>query len=271
MYFKIFKNRQSNNLKVFSIFLIFAQALFFQAVADCTTSAIWALPSKSEIQKNNIIILELYGHSSSLGLALENDYKAFFVSETDSVRMEIKDVCQGMFYMKQVILKPIKNLKSGVSYSLQVYNTKGEPQLRLKVWNSEIGKFEPQTWNVNEIEYPILVCWKQKPELFESKVDHYGCGPAVSSFFSFEVKGEEGSMIHTQLQEIGTEIVNEYILNVPKGDLLDVGHGMCSGPFYYKVSKMYRVRFMLLDASGSGAEQWTDWIEFASPLHKLTF
>ncbi|BDD08140.1 hypothetical protein FUAX_05720 [Fulvitalea axinellae] len=244
---------------------IFNLIIFLQANAECGSSGISVYPSKGEINKNGIIVIEGYSMSQPIIDSLNTKYPVYLESEGHKVRLRVLETLYGMYSLTQAVLKPEQELQVGKTYRLVIENRReiwlSGPLTR---WNSETRKSEPIAWGVkNHVDKKPPV-WRTLPRLVGKSVEYYGCGPEANAIFSLDIIGE-GTLIRTEFVNLKTKKVRTYLLKKEHDGQLYVGHGMCSGAFSYTKEGKYKVRFRLMDMSGNMSENWTAWTTYDSP------
>lgn len=246
--------------------LILGLGIFGQVFADCSSSGLWAYPSTSKINQNSIIVIEGYARSQKIIDSLNIGYPIYLEANGHRVKLKVLEINKGMFQLTQALLKPTAKLITGKTYTLIIDGQNKNIIGGLSKWNSEKKEYEPISWVVNNVVDTEKPKWITKPKLVDKTTQWYGCGPAIHAVFQLKIKDKSKTLIKTELVNIKTKESTTYYLNIAKDGKLHVGHGMCSGAFYFKAKNNYKVRFSLTDLSGNTDMQWTEWTQFASPL-----
>jgi hypothetical protein len=71
-------------------------------------------------------------------------------------------------------------------------------------------------------------------------------------------------MVKAVVKNLKTGSTTAYYLH-PKVDQVSVGHGMCSGGFYFNEGTDYEVTFALMDASGNQSKGYSNPVRFTRP------
>jgi len=248
------------------ITIILSLILYGQALAKCSSSGIWAYPSKSEINQNSMIILDGYARSQRIIDSLNIGHPIYLEANGHLVKLQVLEINKGMFSLTQAILQPEEILIGGKSYKLKIENLTEWEQKLLSRWNSETGKYEPISWTVKSGIDNEIPKWQSRPKLVDKTTVWYGCGPAIYAVFDSKIEDDSQTLIKTQLVDISTNETYTYYLTLNKYGKLNVGHGMCSGAFDFKPNNKYKIRFSLTDLSGNSNAEWTEWIKFDSPF-----
>lgn len=233
--------------------------------ADCAGSGLWAYPQTETIKQNSMIVLTGYYSSQKIVTSLNDKYPIYLESEGHKVKLNVVNTYEGMFALTQAILQPEEKLIAGKTYQLKIDKLSEMETGLVSIWNSDRGKAEPIAWKVEDsidTEVPELL---SQPELVDKRITHFGCGPAIYADFKIQTKDESALLIKTELVDVNTGTSTIYYLNFDDVEILNVGHGMCSGAFDYKADGKYKIRFSLMDICGNENKEWTAWIAFDSP------
>jgi hypothetical protein len=218
------------------------------ASAMCMSSGIYCLNESRILNKNGLIILEFYGTSQSLVSGLNKNYPIYLKTGNSRIQLNVLEVLKGEFKLTQVVLKPISELMTDNTYSLEIDKL---PKFENKpdVYDTLTHKFESLTFKVSTIvdnEKPIF---NLEPTEQKKSLVYYGCGPASWVYFTITGQDQSELFVKANVKNKVTGKVTAYILAIENG-LTKVGHGMCSGAFHFDKSENFEVTFQLLDQSG---------------------
>ncbi len=230
--------------------------------AACETNGIWVFPRNGEIKQNSWFMIEGYAESQEIISNLNSKYTIYLESGKHKVKLIIVSKHIGMFDVTQVILKPEELLKKGETYFLKINNLNEEQQQNFGKWVQ--GKIEAFSWKVKKGTDKQKPAWEQEPNFIKSEIEWFGCGPGMYAVFECAISDKSETLVKTELTDLNTKETNSYYL-ITEGNILKVGHGMCSGAFTFKENHKYKVQFSLLDASGNELTEYTKVIEFDSP------
>lgn len=237
----------------------------------CGTFVLTAYPSVNEIPKNGIFILQGYGAAQNIVDSLNLRYPVYLLSENgDKVQLEVQEIQAGMFRLNQAILKPAAILSPGIEYELRVENLPNEEYQSPQRYDPVGEDYTNARWTVKALLDVTPPALKGKVKFKESSYSAFGCGPAVYAHFKMKFLEDEQVFVKTELMSIirRDTVITSYYLLLERGENLAVGHGMCSGGFYYEARHKYKARFQLMDFSGNLEGAWTEWIEFENPLKR---
>lgn len=248
------------------IILLFCTIISNEVIGKCAGAAFWVFPENGPLKQNSLIILTGYGWSQTVLDSLNERYPVYLESEGHKVKLNLRSRHRGMFRLTQAVLEPDEKLIADHVYQLVIENLDDYRSSLLTKWDPEQKKKKPFTWTVKggtDIKPPTFI---GQPEYLRSRVTYYGCGPAVYADFSIGSEDDSAVLLKTEIQNLESNRSVTYYLNYLRSDTVQLGHGMCSGPFKYEHHTMYRVRFSLMDICGNESSSWTDWVEFRSPF-----
>ena len=240
-------------------------------LAECSMSGLWAYPSSKSISSNSIIMVEGYSFSQRIVDSLNISYPAYLQTDDHRIDLEVVDICIGEYQLTQAVLQPKQSLVRGKSYQLKIGNLSDWEQKDLRKWNSLEKRYEPISWIVDKKDDQTEPMWAEMPKLSDRSTIWYGCGPAIYATFELQVQDQSQTFVTTELYDVTQNKVCTYHLPISENGKLNVGHGMCSGAFFYLEKGEYQIRFSLLDMSGNTNSNWTEWISFKSPFKEFNF
>lgn len=237
--------------------------------ADCAGTGLWVFPSGPTIKKNSIFILDGYAESQNVILGLNKKHNIYLKSGNKKIKLLVTEICVGHFYLTQAVLKPETELEVGLVYTMYIDNLPEYESFNL--YNKTTQKYEPVTYKVvaeKDIEKPQLTT---RPKELKKTLVHYGCGPSIHVVFSNPVKDNSDIIVKTTVKDLKTGEETTYYIE-PDGDIIKVGHGMCSGAFKFDdKSDNYEVEFSFMDASGN-LTAWTgERIKFSKPKKETDY
>lgn len=251
--------RLEMSFKIIATFLL-ALLLAGSVLAECGGGLLSAFPQKTTLAPNTQIVLEASGHLQSVIEDLDGKAPAFLVAKGHRVALELVETCHGMFGIKQAVLQPKELLKEGLVYTLSIPNSTYSDQL-----TRYQGKEKSHiSWTVSQSVDHKTPQWISTPELDFLALDWFGCGPSVFAIFDLEIEEESEFMVRTELLNLTSESTSTFSLRLSRRGQLEVGHGMCGGPFSFTEDTDYQIRFALVDASGNSSF-WTTWQDLANP------
>ncbi|MFN8396319.1 MAG: hypothetical protein U0176_16965 [Bacteroidia bacterium] len=215
----------------------------------CASSGITVWPgSGTTILPNQQFMVEGYSQDQEIAERMCSTYKAYLKSETETVSLELVEVCLGQFRLSQAVLKPTRPLREGVEYKLVVEGLRTGQSI--EHYDYETGKYLPRTWTVSGAADELAPIWIGAPKELGKHYDMYGCGPGLGVEFGVSCTEMKDLRVKTQIRPIGGETWTSYYLVAPEGKI-DIGHGMCSGEFTLHEGKTFEAKFSLVDPAGN--------------------
>lgn len=232
--------------------LVFLFSLFLFshiATAMCASSAIWLTSDTKIIHKNSILLLEFYGQSQLLIPELNKKYAIYLLSRNEKIILYPIEILTGGMRVTQVVLKPSGVLQEGNTYKLMIDNLPQGERIPGS-YNPTTRQQEPASFVVsceagNDVQPAFMI---PPVETGKSRVE-YGCGPAKSLLYKFSTNNNSVSLIRTFVKNLSTGKTTEYILKAKDG-VINVGHGMCSGPFPFIKENKYEISFAPVSMDG---------------------
>jgi len=244
------------------LLLLVLMFLFYHPLqADCGGGSLSVFPKKTTVSPNTKIALNASYDVQLVIEELDRTAPAFLVSGDDTVALDLIETCHGMFDTKQAVLRPQTLLKKGLTYTLIIPNSPYNTFLTRPIE----GKDTPISWTVSQPVDLEVPQWEASPELDFMAVDYFGCGPSVYAVFNLKAREASEYLIRTELHNLNTKNTTTYSLPLSSSGQLEVGHGMCSGPFQFSEKTDYQIRFSIEDASGNYTF-WTAWQDLPSPF-----
>jgi len=209
------------------------------AEARCAPSSlsVWP-PSGGELPANGRIALEGYGTEQDFIRSIAGRSPRL-LSGSRSIPLQVAEVHEGAFRVTQAILVPESPLEPGRRYVLSM-----DGRRRIPVWNG--SRRGPAAWTAAAAD-TAAPTWDSAPIVGASTLRPYGCGPAISGHVA--VAGPSRVRVHLE-PEAGGDGARTYEVGVAEGEL-QVGHGMCNGPFQLDAGARYRATLTAIDAAGN--------------------
>lgn len=232
-----------------TILILVLILLTMNTFADCAGSGIYFWPSGQTIKQNSIIVIDGYAESQKVIIGLNKKYPIYLKSGNKKIKLSVKEILVGEFYLTQAVLTINEKLEAGKDYELFIDNLPDHKR-SLRKWNTETREYEKVKWKVIEGIDTDKATWKTEPTETKKTLVYYGCGPATFVHFSFKIEDKSEYLIKTIVTNKKTNKTTSYYLE-PSDTILKVGHGMCSGAFIFKDGDNYEVSFEIMDASGN--------------------
>jgi hypothetical protein len=226
----------------------------------CKSDGLYFWPKNTSINKNSIFVISGYAQSQTIINGLGKNHKVFVKSGKLKIQLFVQKIYVGTFGLTQAILKPIKELKEGLTYELIIENL-GEKAGQVSKYNSDSGKNEKIKWKVSSKKDTSPPIWINKPIFRKNTYQGFGCGPAVYSKFTFSASDNSEFLVKTTLKNKTTGKETTYYIDY-NIDQIEVGHGMCSGAFSLEDGIKYEIEFSLMDSSGNVTNWSGNRLEF---------
>lgn len=234
----------------------------FNASADCGGTGLYVFPGKGNIQKTSIFLLDGYAESQHVVEGLNSKYAIYLLSENERIPLHVLEVHTGQFHLTQALLTPEKALVPGKKYQLIIDNLPDYESLGQ--YNSTTGKYDPITYFVTDESDTEAPKWIKTPKEKDKSLAHFGCGPSVHVNFEMSLKETGDYVVKTIVRSIQSGKETAYYIGA-YGQLISIGHGMCSGAFTFHEGDSYEVTFQVMDAAGNRSAE-TGWIAFTKPV-----
>jgi hypothetical protein len=228
----------------------------------CGRDGISVFPQSRKISPNSLIVIEGYAESQVIINELGLNYPIYLKHGGKKIKLLVKEIVQGQFNLNQALLIPETNLEPKKKYTLIIENLpKGE---QLERWNDELGKNEAIVYVVENLNDSIPPIFKTIPKEIKKTYIDYACGPEIKVLFEFKIIEENEFLVKARMKDLSTGKEVIYYLK-PKNEILEIGHGMCSGAFLYGENYNYEIEFSLIDFSGNKTNWTEDRITFTRP------
>ena len=234
------------------------------AKADCAASGLYFYPTTNEVNTNSLFYIEGYYMDQEFIRKIGSKYTVKLVSKNESIELENIDLYEGMMHLTIVSLQPIKELTKDESYTLKIYDKEENEKLVPK-------RYEKHSREWTEVKYKATkTADKTTPQLIEmpnfnnSTFTPFGCGPAKYANFNCKIEDESEVLVLIKLKNLKTEEINIYPV-LFQDEMIQIGHGMCSGPFTFESDVQYVASFSMMDICGNSVEKWTGWMKLTNP------
>ncbi|QKJ63228.1 hypothetical protein [Flavobacterium sp. M31R6] len=244
------------------IYLILSLLFVINSSAKCADNGFSVFPSNKKIKQNSIFVISGYYSSQDIIELLNKEYLVYLKSGNEKVNLIVTEFHKGQYNVSQSILKPERNLKIGLEYTLVIDSLPGNENL--EKFNSETYKYEPFKFIVtNDIdnEKPTFT---SKPIIIKNESNFLGCG--ISSFvvFNCPILDKSEYLVKATIRNIKSNKTSTYYIN-PYDGKISIGHGMCSGAFNLEDENSYEVEFEIMDASANYTIWNKEKIKFKKP------
>jgi hypothetical protein len=218
--------------------ILSAVALSQPARAKCAFAAAWASPARGPIPTNGRVLFEAFG-AARPDVDVLSSLHPRLVAGADVVPLSVVETHDGDFAVRQAVLAPTRPLRPGATYSFRVDAL-------------------PSGVSVSPVDYEVAPgadakppVWSGRPRVISRSWSPLGCGPEVRVQLAVPVTDDMGPL-YVEAQVSSGKQVTTYVVPVV-GGTVDLGHGMCSGPFAMLSGATYAVHFRALDAAGHAA------------------
>lgn len=218
------------------------------AFAKCGSNGISCLNKNFNLDKNGLVILEFYAISQTLITDLNKKYPVYLQSSSGNITLNVVEVLKGEMALTQVVLKPIKPLKINQYYLFRIDNLPKYENLP-KLYNQKSKTTSPLTFKAIESKNVKAPSFKVNPVFLSESLKEYGCGPEELVSFNIKASKEIDLFVRTTVKNKTTGKTTTFILEI-ENETVKVGHGMCSGAFYFANGKSFKASFQLLDLTG---------------------
>lgn len=243
------------------LFLLFSVGNI--ALAKCTINGMQFFPRQKNISLNPMFIIEGYDRSQS---TIESFKKrtVYLESNTgETIALELCEILSGQMRVTQAVFKPTARLEPNTTYFLKYSNQTKRESEEMFQRHPETGEREKVYWQTSVSQSSPSLNTDLNISYEKSEVIAYGCGPSTHAIFKVSPKDNEKIWYRTEVKELSSGKKTTFYIREWKGRL-HVGHGMCGGPFTFKRSGKYHVRFTLVNTDGQ-RRKTTDWKTFESP------
>ncbi len=220
--------------------------LALPARADCASGglSVWP-PVDAALPANGRVVLEGFG-TTQAPVARIASLRPVLVSDSDRVPLEVVRVDVGQFEVTQAVLKPSQGLKPGKRYRLELEAQDAGVTLDARVLHQ--NKLAPVAWMVGAKD-EAAPKWAKAPEAAGGEWVGYGCGPAIYGFI--KVSAESQVQYRVEVRRADGAGPARTFRVAAKDGRLEVGHGMCGGPFKLEEGVRYSAAVTAVDAAGN--------------------
>jgi hypothetical protein len=230
---------QVHLIKIFFVSSLFAVQIGY---AKCFSSRIDVVFSTTQLNKNSIFLLEFFGESRDIIPGLNTKYPVYLESKQHKIPLIVTETLKGEFAVTQVLFKADGVLEPGKNYELYIGNL---PEHR-SAPRSAVFNF-----SISPMADTIRPLFDQVPVEINRSIDYLGCGPARWIYFRLSYRDQSPTLVKTKVKDRITGKTTEWYVPVKNG-IVKIGHGMCSGGFYFE-GNQFSISFALMDISGNSS------------------
>jgi hypothetical protein len=216
--------------------------------ADCSSNYLSVYPTSDTIPKNSLFLLEGYGMSQKIVNGLNKEYPVYLESGKDKIKLLVKEILVGEFQLTQALMRPEIPLQKDVVYVLKIDNLPSYEHI--EKYDYETRKYKPVTFVAADFTDTISPVFQKNPVEVSKSFIAFGCGPSRTVNFDCAALDTSGLLVRTTVKNIASGKSTTYILNT-NGSKIYVGHGMCSGEFYFRGEDNFEVTFVFMDQCGN--------------------
>ncbi len=230
--------------------------------ADCTSSYITVFPTGSTIKQNSIFMVEGYGTSQLVVKGFNTKYPVYLKNGDKRIDLIVQETLVGEFQLTQAVLKPKQSLEIGEEYTLTIDNLPATE--RLGRYDYEKRTWRNLTYTVvagNDSTAPAIA---GTPKEIRKSFIAFGCGPQKWVVFDCPVSDSSEFLVRATVKDISSGKKTTYLIVHSNNEII-IGHGMCSGAFYFSGEGKYEVSFSFFDASGNTSSTLSP-IPFTEPV-----
>jgi hypothetical protein len=212
-----------------------AGSLAADAHAKCAFATAWAEPAAGPLPTNGRILFEAYG-AARPDLDALSTLRPRLESGKDVVPLAVVGKHEGDFAVRQAILAPQRPLRAGATYTFHVDPLPSGVAVA------------PQDYAVAARADTAPPVWSGAPRVVGRSFRPLGCGPEAHVEIAIPATDDLGPLrVEAEVRD-GTRTTT-YVVPVTNGTI-ELGHGMCSGPFAMASGAAYQVTLRAVDAAG---------------------
>jgi hypothetical protein len=226
------------------------------AAAKCASRHTRVWPSSGEqIDTEPLIVVSLYARSGDLA---EPGLVRFSLdSERESVPLRVSHVYTGEKRFTQLVLRAERPLEPNTRYELEtkVYSEESRELLGYGGMKS--------SWTTTAAHDTTPPRALSVPEIVGHNYRALGCGPA--RHLEVAVPAEGAALAQVTLERADGSLTTA-LLPLDEEGKVQVGHGMCAGPFVLDEPQTYRLHIEVLDRAGNAASATSKPLRFVGPI-----
>jgi len=227
--------------------------------AKCAYQRVEAFPPAStRLPVNGRIVVEGYGEAQSMVKAIATHHPELW-AEGDRVSLRVVETNVGDFRLTQAVLVPERPLLPKTRYTLRIY----ESDLPVSD-DSEIKLRDTFAWTTGSGADHGTPHWQAPPQTGKRVYEELGCGPEIYVEVSVSVADPSPFQVRAELRPVGGGPASRYLLQ-PQHGVIEIGHGMCSGPFELSDGRSYTVTLTAVDVGGNISPAPGPVLQIASP------
>lgn len=241
------------------ILLIILSVFFsYQCKGECSYETIITMfPSEYLIAPNSIFMIEISGHhADEIIQNLNGKYWVYLTSGKKVIPLIVSEKKSVRTVVAQAILKPQTKLIKGLEYNIVIENVKGTIRSEFPFSyrrQSDSPKKILKKYMVKEKEDNTTPLLQSVPYISDKIFIEYGCGDAEYVVFKTFVVDESEILVKATLTSLKSKENTSYYLRLNK-NTLEVGHGMCFGPFMFLDGNYYEIEFEFFDSCGNSTK-----------------
>lgn len=224
--------------------------------AKCGNRGVRVFPYDKNIDINGTVIIEAFGFDQMFLKYLDDTQPIYLMTDNEKIRLIKQVEIIGHFKWSQAVFKAEFELTKGKTYKLVIDDLHGEKRLKINPYTT--------IWTATDQSQSAEFNFSKKITPLHSNKQMYGCGTGANSVFSIETKLNERFIVLAEIKNETTgEIFHYYLISNDKK--LEIGHGMCNGPFIFNREQNYSVRFKNFESAHTA--DWTSWMVCENPWH----
>jgi hypothetical protein len=222
--------------------------------ADCIRGSLYvSFPNTDIIKKNSIFILDGNDAEISAVVKLSKKDNIYMISGKIKIKLSVTEICRGDESFSQAVLKPETELEFGREYVLTIDSLSSKNLSYQKKYR--VGK-------ERDLEKPLIT---SNPTLLEKSYHGTACGPIISVIFKSPAIEDSGIVLRTTVKSMKSGKETTYYI-IPRDGKIEVGRGMCGGPFNFMDGDTFEATFSLMDDAGNTSAPTGEPISFTKPL-----
>ena len=233
--------------------------------AKCTSYGVQVFPYEGVIPANSQFIIQGFSLSRKLIDSIISGEKIIHIaSANDIVELIPIEMYSGSGNMKQVILKPSRELIEDELYHLNIEGLLNAHKLPRFVRGTM--EYKPWSWKVSEKDRLIPVV-ENEPQLTDLLYMPKECGAFKLATFESSVFDQSQLFIKAEVSLKDSDKSAKFIY-CPQMNSFMVGFNGCAGNIHFEENKEYQIRFQIMDIAGNTDGSWTEWLVFDSPWNE---